>query len=419
MPSFLDVPNSMLKHYNVEDINAFNKYTAYYTILEARRFPIWQTFDKLYGTKPWTPNMGTTMKGVRAEPTPVIRQHAYPNPIQSESYTDYFQTKEVWEDAILKKHRFASQQIHYLPSFQDFRENQLAFNRDDISRQIRVYNDIYLRTIALQKARFVGYLGPQGLTIEPAAYIQPGTDITTTTVAAGGKNTAFFQAAAQKVSKNISLRALSNAVATFRDTIGAPFFEGMASGPKDNEIIKGKYVYLGDVNSFENLRWDADFTRFRNMNMDYTTESFNGSIFNTLVYKCQRWPERFTDDGVFPDPEIVTPEGMTVPNPNYINAPNIISYVLAADLMASIKVGPPPKEFAQKQISMQKLRAMQWNGQVLMTDDVLIKDGDGNYDTNKFGEYMQLVSQLVLGGIIKNGRYCLPIIHKASIVQPN
>ena len=411
MPSFIDLPASALDVFNVEDVNKYAKLPYYYAPLEVQIFAYQQTFNQLFGKTPWKANMGPIMRGVRAEPTPKARQSIYPNPIQQAPLRDVFETKEFSEDCVVKRHYFDSHQFNFLPSFQDFRTNQLDFNHKDITQQIAYAADIYTRAVLLQKCRYMYICGnKQGGPLQTVPFIPPQTDITLATVGAMGKGQNFFADLAQnKIGHNLKLRDLSAIGMEMRDTLGLNFFDGSLNTPKDNQLLKGRYAYIGGNEAYQMLPWDDDFSRFRNVNFDIVANGWSGSIFNILTWKSQKYPLRFLADGSFPEPEVVNDDGLTIINPNYAGAPFQVDLCLAADAAKTVTVGPPPSEFADQQISKEKFFSMKWNGEVQLIDNFLTKDGAGNVDINNRGEFLKLISTLTFATTMLNPRAVIAV----------
>src|SRR5438552_3628948 len=121
MPVLYDLPEYLIAN-NIEDVNKFQKLPFYLAMNQSSMFPKWNVYNSLFGKISWQPNMGTTLRGVKAEPTPVGRALFYPAEVTSIPNKDIFETTESAEDATLKLHDFDSNQFHFLPSFQDFRE---------------------------------------------------------------------------------------------------------------------------------------------------------------------------------------------------------------------------------------------------------------------------------------------------------
>lgn len=408
MPVLYDLPEYSGLN-NVEDVDKYNKLPFYLANLEARLFPQWQIYNTLFGKISWQRNMGKVMRGVRAEPTPVGRAFFYPLDLDVTPNKDIFETEEMSEDATLKMHDFDSNQFHFLPSFQDFRENQLEFNHKDIVRQIAIANDTFIRTYALEKAPYL-FIAGNTAAGERQLISAPVQDLPGLTAANVAKTTAFWQSVAARIGSNLSLAAVDVITSVLRDDIGAPYFEGTVNTPKDNDLIKGKYVLIGSMEAFQYFKWDPNFSQFRNVNLDIVTQGFRGSIFDEITYKHDRWTLRFGPDGLFPAPEVWNvDEGRTQPNPDWINAPFELAFAVGADAFKTIKVGPPPREFANKKMSAEKFYSMRWNGEVQLTDQVLVKYSDGTYDTNVRGRFLKLISALTMGIIPCNPRTFVPI----------
>lgn len=427
MPVEYDLPEYINAN-SVEDVNKYNKLPVYLAKLEADMFPRWQIYNRLFGKIDWKPNMGKTMRGVRAEFTPVGQQEFYPNDMDQTPNKNVYEPSETTEDTVLKMHDFDSKQIHFLPSWQDFRENQLDFSHKDLVMQIAVSNDLFIRAAAFQKCPYVFIpanrtAGERQLIVAP---ITAGGSITSANTA---KNTGWFQQMVPKIGTNLTLAAIDYAVAVLRDDLGAPFFEGTVNTPKDNELIKGKYCLVGSSEAYQQFKWDPNFSQFRNINLSIVNDGFRGSIFDEVTYKTERYPLRFLADGTRPAPEItlldpaqtgvatVNPSqgsanvsGRTRPNPDYVNAPYEVAWLLGADAFKTIKVGPPPRAFSAKKMDMSKFYKMNWNGEVQLTDQVLVKYGDGTYDTNVRGRFLKLISTAAMGMIPCNQYNCLPIL---------
>jgi hypothetical protein len=89
-----------------------------------------------------------------------------------------------------------------------------------------------------------------------------------------------------------------------------------------------------------------------------------------------------------------------------------------ADAFKTISVGPPPREFAGKNVSKKKLYGMNWNGQIDLTDQFLVPTADlgttpdTSWDMNVYGDYLKFISQTIHGGIPGDARHCLPIVFR-------
>jgi hypothetical protein len=129
------------------------------------------------------------------------------------------------------------------------------------------------------------------------------------------------------------------------------------------------------------------------------------------------------DDGTFVAPQIVDlTTGKTRPNPQYTSlttAPYEWAFLVGADAWKTISVGPPPSEFATKNMSAEKFYSLRWSGEVQLTDQCLIKYSDGSIDLNKYGTHLQLISQSVFGALAGEVNNVIPILFRRSRVSVN
>lgn len=417
MPIQYDLPTYQNAH-SVEDVNKYNKLDFYLAAVEAKMFPEWHIFNTLYGNLSWKPNMGTTLKSVRGEPTPVGSQTMTPKEITETPNKNTIETYEVTETATLKWHDFDSKLFYFLPSFQDFRENQVDFVHKDMVRQIAITNDFFIRTFMLHKTPNIAvpnHTDGNGMVIAAPTVLSNAMD--SATIDAQGKNAAYWTAQIAKIgSPGLTLSALDYFCNVFRDDIGAPFFDGTVNTPKENELIKGKYVLVGSSEVYQQFKWDPSFQQFRNVNLSIVNDGFRGSIFDEITFKTERYPIRLKADGTMPAPQAMEAGSKrTRPNPEYVNAPFEIAWLCGGDAFKTIKVGPPPKAFASKKMSSEKFYSMRWNGEVYLTDQVLVKyetAGDPVYDLNSRGRFLKLQATTVMGAIPVNAYNVLPILFK-------
>lgn len=421
MPVQYDMPRAS-SLWNVSDVGLYQKLPYYLATLNAKYFPIWNTWNKLFGKVQWEPNMGTTLRGVRPEPTPIGRQVFYPNPITSAPKKDVAEVREMTAEGIVYRHLFESPYMHFLPSFQDFRKDQVSFAMKDLAQQIMVANDMFLRSYVFQRAPKVFIVGAASELQEAPIVSNTATDAT------NGKDTNYLLSAINQVGNmkgNLSLKACHKVLQILREDEQAPAWEGMSNTPKDNEVIKGKYLVVGSNEAFSNFTFDEHLLTYKKLDLDIINEEFSGLLFGSLAYKTERFPLRIAVDGTMPVPQLwvtgtaagnssSTPfnQGETVPNPDYVNAPYEVSFFMGAEPYRSIAVGAPPKEFASGRMSENKFNSLFWNGEVRLTDNLIINYGSNNVDTNKYGEFLQLISSVVMGAIPVNRRFCIPVIHR-------
>lgn len=425
MPSTYDLPRTQ-GLWNEQDINLYNKLPFYLANLEAKYYPLWHVWNKFFGTIQWQQNMGTTLKGVRAEPTPIGRAVFFPQPITSAPNKDVFSVREMTEQAVVYRHLYESPYFNFNPSFADFRKNQIKFAMEDITRQIACANDMFQRTQVFYLSPNVyisgkpstsngdGFDGDE-LVQAPIALGNQADDV------AASKNQNWKQQAVAYVGNNLgnlSFKVVKKVITIMEQDLQAPAFEAMANMPKPNETIKGKYVLIASNEVMEYLSFDDFILANRPLMMNLLNDEFGGSIGNKCVWKSERFPLRIAADGTFPVAQTYETNpnafnyGETVPNPAYVNAPFEVAFMCAADAYRSINVGAPPKEFGSGTMTEEKFNKLFWNGEVKLTSNLIINYGNNNLDTNKYGEFLQLISSTVHGIIPVNRRFIVPIIYR-------
>jgi hypothetical protein len=425
MPSYYDLPiggNAQVPNQLPENVDKFNKLPFYLVMNEVKKFPIYKTWDVLFGKQKWTPNMGSIMRGVRPENSPIGDTFVYPQNITGVPNKNVFETLESTEEARVKLHRFESRPFHFLPSFQDFRENQLQFNHDDIIRQIALYNERFIRGMVFYRSP-IGYIcGNNGSasnrlgvnnfvtglpTNDPASNI-PGT----------GKVTGFMQEVAGSIGSGLTLRCVYNACQVFDEDVRAPYFEGTVNTPRENELVKGKYVLICGSEIWRSFFLDPLVNQLKSIYLDLLFDGFKGSLFGQVTVKPEKFPIRFADDGTFQAPEITdNATNKTRPNPLYTSltaSPYEVAFLVGAEAWKTISVGPPPREFTGKSMASEKFYSLKWSGEVQMTDQVLMRYDDGTYDLNKYGTLLQLISQSVFGALAGEINNVMPIYYRRT-----
>ena len=433
MPSQYNLPRTTAQ-WNQQDIALYNQLPFYLAYLESKYYPMWDTYAKLVGTIPWQQNQGPVLKGVRAEPTPVGRQMFFPNPIQQLPKKDVYSVREVSETAGVKRGTSESEQFNFNPSFADFRKDQIPFAMKDITTKNSINNDQFIRSFIFHRSPNV-FISGKAATVAAdgfagnefvSAPVGDGNDAGT-----GGKSIAWLQAAIAYIGNNLGnlgFTTISKVATILREDVQAPFYEGGGSMPGMNETLKGKYCLITSNEAYEYLSYDAFVLQNRPLMMNLLNSEFSGQIGAHTVVKCERFPLRMAADGTFPGPQVVQMQadaynyGESVPNPAYVNAPFEWAFMFAAEPYRSIRVGPPPKAFTGD-MAEEDFNKLNWNGEVKLTNNLLIKypdvGGQPQWDTNKYGEFVQLISSLVYGIIPVNRRYVVPILFRRVRVATN
>jgi len=449
------VANSTATPYQPE----FKKLSFYLARNEVAQFPKWNTYDSLFGSIKWQPNMGDTLNGLTATPSPVERITFAPNTLDSFPAKDQFKIGERYETAKLGAHRFESHRFRFLSNFEAFWRDQLQYAHKDIVRQIALANNIFTRTLMWYQTPDV-YICNKGLssqltlgsniakrafTGDDVRLVDNAADAITTTTSHGGSATITnsggevyrneFAHGATNVAASLTLKDIYKAMLHLQEDVQAPTFDRLQNQPKNSEFIKGKYVLICSTEAWSSLMWDADLkagddgnARLGSANLSLVSDGFAGDLFGKVTAKFDPYPLRFTDDGSLLAPQTVdSGTHKVIPNSNYTaisstssdtTASCEIAFLVGADAFKTIAVGPPPKEFASKNMSAKKFYSMKWNGEVTLTDQFLIPNSGtalsdtGTQDLNVYGDYLKFISQAVFGGIPGDARHCLPIIYR-------
>lgn len=433
MPSFYNKP-SIFGNATVEDVNRLNQLPFYLVKNEVKTYAEWNVFDQMYGTIPWQDNMGPVMKGVTPQRSPVGRSFFFPNAIQTVANKDVYQVTESVEQAGVLAHKYESFQFNFLPSFQIFWETYLKFANTDIVRQIQCSNNQFIETNMWFNASNVYLCGYGIITGCPTAM---GNDAGT---AANSKTAAWLIGVTMGIGgnpgvlQNLTLRDAFRCVMAISEDFAAPRFDGVKNMPKDNEGVKDKYVIVTSAEGYLNWTFDKSVAELKSINLDLLFNDFKGMLFGTTTTKITRYPIRYNvidlkdinGNVMYPAGTPIDPEvfdlisNKWLPNPYYtslVSAPFEINWILGADYAKTIKVGPPPKEFAAKRMDGQKFYSMKWNGEVQITDQVLITNPDGSQELNIYGENLKYISKLTHGYLVGERRYAFPILVKR--VRPN
>ena len=440
--------------------NNFNKLDFYLVKNEVALFPKWNVYDTLYGSIKWQPNMGDTLQGLTPTPSPVSRSTFAPNVLADAPLKDIYKIGERNESAKLSYHRYESTRFRFLNSFESFWRDQLSYAHKDIVRQIQTSQNQFIRTLMWYQTPDV-YLADSGggrlsssvdldgdaekaaLTQDQIRTIDGDDDRTAATAAAIGEGggqeyrdaICSGTSTGDNAAGHLTLKDIYAAMLVLQEDVQAPTFDRQHGVPKTSEMIKGKYVLVCSTEAWASLLWDADLAgtsgrRLAPANMNLIQDGFAGDLWGKITVKFDPYPLRFIDNGAWINPQDYVSDKV-VPNPTYMKisaadtasdaaASNEVAFLCGADAFKAISVGPPPKEFAGKNISKKKLYGMNWNGQIDLTDQFLVPTAsttsvdhtETSWDLNVYGDFLKFISQTIHGGIPGDARHCLPIVYR-------
>lgn len=409
-----------------QNVDFYNRLPYYFQKGQAECRKQWATFSKLVNKVPWEPNMGDTMKRVMIEPSPVLRQDAFPNLLSQTPKTDIINVRERVATGKPRWQDFQSPSFNWVPSFQDFMKGNIQPTMENITRQMSLFEESFLRTYIWSWSPYV-YIAGYGLVAAPQA--DPDSTYTT------GKSTNWMQAQCALLAGvpdgTLTFQEVFKALNVFEQEVGATPFSGSGLPSGDSQALNEKFALVTSTEVWNNFTNDPWLKENRPINMNIVSDAFKGDLFGRITTKMEYLPRRLKLDNDFV-PSIVAPQtvqldpdrddyGRTYPNPNYSKISNIdgigsqieIGYLVGGNAYSSIEVGPPPGDFTKNDPKMN------WNGKPYLTKDFLVPCADSagtiSRDANSFGRYLRLQGTVNVGCVGDNKFNIMPIIYKRRV----
>ena len=416
--------------WNEQQRNLYNNLPYYFAKIQVDRRKTFTTWDKFCGRIKWTPNMGDTMRMIRKEPSPHIRQFAVPTAIGGAGTApkrDVIDIREMTGDVGIYKHRFETQVMNFLPSFRDFMSHVNDHATDIMEKQER-FNDIYLRGSIFHYAPYI-YVAGVGL-IEngvPSGLPTAVTNADGTQGSSTAKSTNFCAAMAPTVASNLDMVGLSQLATIAETDLRIPPFSG-STGP---DGVNDKFVLVCSSEAWHQFTFDPWLLANKNCALDVVNGQFRGDLFGRITCRIEDLPLRMNGAGGFAAPEMRVAQvnaqnvasdpynaNESVSNYAYsglANSPYEWAFLVGAKGYDAVEVGPPPSEFTGKEAPV-GFGKMFWNGEVQLTKNVLLQcldeNGTTQYALNQYGEYLQFISQVTYGIAPKQRRNIIPILFK-------
>jgi hypothetical protein len=412
-----------------QEQNLYNKLPFYLVQAQVLYRKHWTVWSKLLDSVPWKPNQGDTMRRVGTEPTPILRQEAHPERINTVAKVDVVAVRERKVDAFVHWQKFVSPHFNFVPDFQDFMKH-IDDNMENLNKMTTVYEDVFYRTRLFNRAPYV-YVAGVGLVAAPTG---DGTSTGTS-----GKTWAWLQNAAfipllgaGDTAGFLTFEEVFKAMNLAETEVGMTPFEGSGLPGGDSSPLNQRFALVQSPESWSNFVNDPWLKENRPIQMNIVTEGFRGDLWGKLRSRQERFALRWRLDANaavvdLPAPETIE-EGAdrddlnrTKPNPLYTrvtNCPIEVAFLVGGKAGEYIDVGPPPNAFT-RDTEQGAATKMNWNGKAYLTKDFLVpcKDQDGNtqMDSNSWGEYIRAQASLTMGMSPMNAFNILPVIYKRRI----
>lgn len=415
MPNYLDLPVGS-RNWDQQEIGIYNKLPYFLAKQQVKLMPWFSTWTKLLGKQPWTQKSGTVLKGVRKNKSPILRSQFLPNTLQVAAKRDRVELTESTQSAQLYHHKVESNLITFHEDFQAFLDNAEELNRD-ITEKMTIIPELFYRTAIFHgspKVMACGGIGSNTI-IDSNHWLAENIALS--------KSANELNRICSNVTQPLTLTNLHLATQIMMNDLGAtPYQGGLLADGSDGSFLAHKYCLICDNELWQNWIYDDYLQSNRELNLDIVTSGFRGSLFGCVTSKIERFGLRIAADGSMPAPESVEltaaaqNAGDVIMNPAYVTAPYGVAFLLGdSGGYKAIKPGPPPAPFSKGGMDMSEFQALDWNGKVRFTRNVLTLNVDESnnptYDTNKYGEYGQFIAQLTMGIIPERRYHVLPIVY--------
>jgi hypothetical protein len=425
MPVTINLSSSNELLMSNADPTKFNQLPVWMTLEQAHLLKYYSRWSSLFKEIPWQANMGAIMTNVIPQAAPLVGQAHRPKALNDgDPLVTLISHNEMSNVATVRRHRYESNVMNWSPSFFDFRSGQLKDQMDVMHRQMAFETDTFVRNILFELAEHAYVVGAPdpvvpagkfGMPVKDTDIFKTPAEIQENYIAKVGAKDAGF----------LTYRALLNAVVQM-DNLGIPYWSGDSeAAPADNAIVQGKYLLIGGSDIYAAMQFDNHVLSTKPLAEDLLRKGYRGPIGENIIFRQEYLDLRFNNDGTMPNPETeqllnaaTNPayaglNTRTVRTPEYIKAPIRCAFLIGLSPIKSIKVGMPPAEFRKTQ-GPKHLMAMDWNGQLTVTDNFPIELPNGKYTGNFYAEKLKVFGQTTLGAIPLEPRNIMPIFYRTN-----
>lgn len=395
----------------------YNSYPFWLMAYQLRLRETWATHSRLTGKKTWKPNMGGTMRGVRKEPSPHIRQEALPQELSKPGKKDIIDVHEVTVEATLKHQYFESRAFHFYPSFVDFMKDHVKATTTDVAAKVQRFDDIFVRTAVFHCSPLLFIANKANGEVIDVPWWD-AKDVAGVVKTAAVRATWIPQVGQPG---NLSITNCFLVDSFLREDIRATPNQGDMGMPSDDSPVTGKNVLCLSSEAYNQFRFDPFLLDNRTINLDIVQKGFKGAIGDNIICRIEDLPLRMKADGTFPNPQarVLGADAYntkeSVITDDYKNAPYEFAFMYADKPYDSLQIGPPPGDFTSG-FEPDNFKDLLWNAEVKLTKDFAIptvdENGTATFDWNNYGEYLKAICHGQYGILPTQRRWAIPILFK-------
>lgn len=402
-------------------LSAYQSLPFYLAKLQVDVKKTYPTFSRLTKKIKWTQGQGNTMRAVRTNASPNLRQFANPRPISQAPLSDVVDVRETIVEAQVKWQDFESPIFSFYSAFNDFMDH-IDDTGKDMAEKIERFNEVFIRGMMFHMAPYVFVCLNNGtVALVPAPYWSGGG------VFDGGVNQGKTPAflSANLPTGPLTMDAIEMALTIAEIDLAIPYFSG-SDLPKDDAPLDGKFLVITNSETYNRFPRDPSVLAGRSITLDLITKGFYGSFWGRATSRLESLPLRYTSEGAFLNPELRVDAdeanaGETLPNPFYTalssedpaqSSPYEVNWLVGKNGYSTIETGMPPKMFTGDKFP--NAPGMDWSGVPRLTKNFLIQclDSEGNVklDTNRWGRYLKFQAEQTFGILAAQRRNAIPIL---------
>ena len=154
------IDNTAMANWTPQQVDLYAKLPYYLERATAEQRRWFATLKPLItGRISWKENMGSTMRRVMVEDSPILRQWATPNVLSQIPKTDIVGVRERTVEASLRWQNFQTPTFNFRSSFEDFMRGNIEPHRKALTKGMEVFEEMFYLTHLIAYAPYVWVAG--------------------------------------------------------------------------------------------------------------------------------------------------------------------------------------------------------------------------------------------------------------------